>query len=189
MVHAVCSLCGAAGRVLYDSANWGQRLGRIRRRRSELSDLGRLFLGPAQTPLGTEPMSMMPMPPHPSQKVIKTEFTTIVLSDDPAVGGFYINATDEAVPVPVTIVGNALGLRLDATLIDGEPMTRMTMVTEEGITLFYTEGTIAMTAAAIETNIGATTMIYTDGSTTLQAPRSAQRQKRLSRLVPARICH
>ncbi len=128
------------------------------------------FWGPLETPLGTEPLSMTPMPPHPSQKVIKTEFTTIVLSDDPAVGGFYINATDEAVPVPVTIVGNAVGLRLDATPIDGEPMTRMTMVTEEGITLFYTEGTIAMTAAAIETNIGATTMIYTDGSTTLTSP-------------------
>jgi hypothetical protein len=128
------------------------------------------FWGPLETPLGTEPLSGTPVPPHPSQKVIKTDFTTIVLSDDPGVGGFYIHATEEAVPVPVTIVGNALGIRLDATPIDGEPMTRMTMVTEEGITLFYAEGTIAMTAPAIETNIGATAMIYTDASTTLTSP-------------------
>ncbi len=128
------------------------------------------FWGPLETPWGVEPMSGTPTPPHPTQKVIKTAFATIVLSDDPETGGFYINAGDPAVTVPVTIVGNSIGIKLDATPIDGEPMTRMTMITEEGITLTYTEGTVSMTAEAITTQIGATTMIFQDASTELNTP-------------------
>jgi hypothetical protein len=100
----------------------------------------------------------------PLMHVWKTEFVTIQLDDTPEEGGIKILCTPAAVDTPLTMLFNTAGITIMA------PPAIITMIVEEGITLTYPPGVIAMTEEAIETAIPATTVTLTEEAIAIETP-------------------
>lgn len=115
------------------------------------------FWAPGETPQGEGP-------PEPGVKILKTEFITMILSDLPDVGGFFLKVLPEAVATPLSMTFNSVGIEIN----DSPGIIRM--VTEEGITLLYPPGAIAMTEEAISTDLPPSTIMVTEEAIEVEAP-------------------
>lgn len=104
--------------------------------------------------------------PDPQIKVLRTKFNTLIFNDTPEVGGFTINTIDPAVDVPVTIVGSSEGLEISA------PPANFTMNPEIGISAEYPPGTIDLTEAVLELQIGATSVSITEAAIEVECPET-----------------
>ncbi len=100
----------------------------------------------------------------PLMHVWKTQFVTVQLDDTPEEGGIKIICTPAAVDTPLSMFFNSAGIEINA------PPAVVTMICEEGITLTYPPGAIAMTAEAIETAIPATTVTLTEEAIAIETP-------------------
>lgn len=100
----------------------------------------------------------------PTQHVWKTKFITMQFDDTLGEGGIKIICSPPAVATPLTMTFNSAGI-----VINAEPAI-ISMITEEGITLTYPPGVIAMTAPAIEIEIAPTTTTFTEESIAIESP-------------------
>lgn len=92
----------------------------------------------------------------PLMHLWKTEFITMQFDDTPEEGGIKIFCLPPAVATPLTMLFNSAGIEIYA------PPAIITMITEEGITLTYPPGVIAMTEPAIEILIPPTSVTHTE---------------------------
>jgi hypothetical protein len=115
------------------------------------------FWAPGETPF-------FEGPPDPGVKIFKTEFLTMVLSDLPDVGGFFLTVSPAAVASPLSMTFNSTGIEInDAPGI-------ISMVTEEGITITYPPSIVSLTEEAITSEIPASTLVLTEEATELNSP-------------------
>lgn len=84
------------------------------------------FWEEGQVPLGT---------PAPGMTILKTEFITLILNDDPELGGLTLEITPPAVDTPITLTLNSTGVEL---------------VTEALLSLTSNELNIASSAVTVE---------------------------------------
>jgi hypothetical protein len=100
-------------------------------------------------------------PPVPERKVFKTEFITMILNDIPEEGGFTLECIPEAVQTPLKMIFNSQGIEINA-----DPAI-IRMVPEEGITITFPPGSIAMTEEDITVSIPESTLTMTEESVTV----------------------
>lgn len=100
----------------------------------------------------------------PTQHVWKTECITMQFDDTPGEGGIKIICSPPAVATPLTMTFNSAGI-----VINAAPAI-ISMITEEGITLTYPPCVVAMTAPAIEIEIGPTTTMFSEASIAIETP-------------------
>jgi hypothetical protein len=113
------------------------------------------FWAEGEVPLGTPP---------PETKIFKTEFITMILNDLPEVGGFTLEVIPACVAMPLSMTFNSTGIEIN----DAPGIIKM--ITEEGITITYPPGTIAMTEELIESTIPPTTWTLTEEAAALESP-------------------
>jgi Type VI secretion system/phage-baseplate injector OB domain len=101
---------------------------------------------------------------EPTMHVWKTELMLVKLDDTPEEGGILVSCTPPAVDTELTMTFNAAGIVIDAT-----PAV-ISMIVEEGITLEFPPGSIAMTEELIETEIVPTTLTCSEEGIAIEAP-------------------
>lgn len=98
----------------------------------------------------------------PFKKILRTACLELVLDDTPEAGGFSLTVRDPAVPVPISITGNAAGItatvepatvKVAPEVISASlPPTSLRM-TEEAALLTVAEATVSVTEAAITSTV------------------------------------
>lgn len=112
------------------------------------------FWGEDEVPLGTPPAET---------KIFKTEFITMILNDEPDVGGFTLECIPPAVDVPLTMLFNSEGIKIIC------PEAIITM-TPETISLVVPESAMVMSAEEVSVTVPPTTFTLTAETTESNSP-------------------
>ena len=107
--------------------------------------------------------------PLPGMTILKTECITLILNDDPEVGGLTLEVTPPAVNTPISITLDSAGIQIETEAVFALT-SQETNLTSETLTIETEETNLASTSFTIETeetNVASTAMTLETEETNL----------------------